>query len=225
MDGIQRRTESARGLTAMLLAAVVAAMVVVADRLISTWADGQLFLAWVFLWVVVFAGMALFADTARSLARRAVVSLDGWSQALAEARAETRMWEMARMDHRLMNELMAARTQAEEADEEPVQAFAEALAPLGLPEATKSVEPEMGYWERLGTARAPQPPDVLHLKRGQAPIKKPPGPVAFFSPWRVGQVRFGGQQILPAAGVGRGLLQAARRFSICAFVSSSSRGK
>jgi hypothetical protein len=154
VDGIQRRTESARGLTAMLLAAVVAAMVVVADRLISTWADGQLFLAWVFLWVVVFAGMALFADTARSLARRAVVSLDGWSQALAEARAETRMWEMARMDHRLMNELMAARTQAEEADEEPVQAFAEALAPLGLPEATKSVEPEMGYWERLGTARA-----------------------------------------------------------------------
>ncbi|MGV3727828.1 hypothetical protein [Hydrogenophaga sp.] len=154
VDGIQRRTESARGLTAMLLAAVVAAMVVVADRLISTWADGQLFLAWVFLWVVVFAGMALFADTARSLARRAVVSLDGWSQALAEARAETRMWEMARMDHRLMNELMAARTQAEAADEEPVQAFAEALAPLGLPEATKSVEPEMGYWERLGTARA-----------------------------------------------------------------------
>ncbi|MBW0171123.1 MAG: hypothetical protein ACT6SF_08405 [Hydrogenophaga sp.] len=154
VDGIQRRTESARGLTAMLLAAVVAAMVVVADRLISTWADGQLFLAWVFLWVVVFAGMALFADTARSLARRAVVSLDGWSQALAEARAETRMWEMARMDHRLMNELMAARTHAEEAAEEPAQAFAEALAPLGLPEATKTAEPEMGYWERLGTARA-----------------------------------------------------------------------
>ena len=106
----------------MLLAAVVAAMVVVADRLISTWADGQLFLAWVFLWVVVFAGMALFADTARSLARRAVVVLDGWSQALAEARAETRLWEMARMDHRLMNELMAARTRA--ADE------SEAAAPV-----------------------------------------------------------------------------------------------
>lgn len=120
VDGIQRRNDSARGLSVMLLAAVVAAMVVVADRLISTWADGQLFLAWVFLWVVVFAGMALFADTARSLARRAVVSLDGWSQALAEARAETRLWEMARMDHRLMNELVAARARA--ADESEVQA-------------------------------------------------------------------------------------------------------
>ncbi len=156
VDGIQRRNDSARGLSVMLLAAVVAAMVVVADRLISTWADGQLFLAWVFLWVVVFAGMALFADTARSLARRAVVSLDGWSQALAEARAETRLWEMARMDHRLMNELMAARTHAEAEPEAPVQSqsFAEALAPLGMPEAPKAAEPQMGYWERLGTARA-----------------------------------------------------------------------
>lgn len=160
VDGIQRRSDSARGLSVMLLAAVVAAMVVVADRLISTWADGQLFLAWVFLWVVVFAGMALFADTARSLARRAVVVLDGWSQALAEARAETRLWEMARMDHRLMNELMAARTRA--ADESEAAApvvkatsFTDALAPLGLPEATQIVEqPQMGYWERLGTARA-----------------------------------------------------------------------
>lgn len=160
VDGIQRRSDSARGLSVMLLAAVVAAMVVVADRLISTWADGQLFLAWVFLWVVVFAGMALFADTARSLARRAVVSLDGWSQALAEARAETRLWELARMDHRLMDELLAARTRAavevEEAPAAAVQAtsFTEALEPLGLPEAPKAAEPAMGYWERLGTARA-----------------------------------------------------------------------
>lgn len=159
VDGIQRRSDSARGLAVMLLAAVVAAMVAVADRLISTWADGQLFLAWVFLWVVVFAGMALFADTARSLARRAVVSLDGWSHALAEARAEARLWEMARMDHRLMTELLAARTQAESVADEPVAAaqtpsFTEALAPLGLPEAPKAAEPEMGYWERLGTARA-----------------------------------------------------------------------
>lgn len=155
VDGIRRRSENARGLTAMLLAAVVAAMVVLADRLISTWADGHLLLAWVFLWVVVFAGLALFADTARSLARRAIVSLDGWSQALAEARAETRLWEMARQDHRLMSELMLARTHAEA--EEPVaqqQSFAEALAPLGLPEAPKAESPSLSYWEQLGQARA-----------------------------------------------------------------------
>lgn len=158
IEGVRRRGENTRGLTAMLLAAVLAALVVAADRLISTWADDQLFLAWVLLWVVVFAGMALFADTARSLARRAVVALDGWSQALAEARAETRLWELARMDHRLMAELTAARTRAqEEVAEEPAApvqaAYAEALAPLGLPEAPKAVETD-SYWVRVGMARA-----------------------------------------------------------------------
>ena len=116
-----------------------------------------------FLWIVVFAGMALFANTARSLARRTVVALDGWSQTLAEARAEARLWEMARMDHRLMNELITARNRAaEEADAADVQApaaaaphaFSEALAPLGMPEVPKAVAPQMGYWERLGHARA-----------------------------------------------------------------------
>ncbi|QHE83614.1 hypothetical protein [Hydrogenophaga sp. BPS33] len=159
IEGVRRRGENTRGLTAMLLAAVLAAVVVSADRLISTWADDQLFLAWVLLWVVVFASMALFADTARSLARRAAVGLDRWSQALAEARAETRLWKLARMDHRLMAELTAARMRAqEEVAEQPAapvtQSYAEALAPLGLPEAPKAVEAEQSYWVRVGMARA-----------------------------------------------------------------------
>ena len=52
------RSREARGLATMLLAAVVAALVVVADRVIDNWADGHLLLAWVMLWVVVFAGSA-----------------------------------------------------------------------------------------------------------------------------------------------------------------------
>jgi len=58
----RRRFDGSRGLAAMLLAAVVAALVVLADQMISSWADGHLFLGWVALWVVVFAGLALFAD-------------------------------------------------------------------------------------------------------------------------------------------------------------------
>jgi len=159
IEGVRRRADSARGLSVMLLAAVVAAMVVVADRLINTWADEQLFLAWVFLWVVVFAGMALFADTARSLARRLSVSLDGWSQTLAEARAEARLWEAARSDHRLMSELITARQQQmpEQVIETPAavqQSFAEALAPLGLPVASKAADEQDSYWVRIGMARA-----------------------------------------------------------------------
>lgn len=147
-----RRADSSRGLAALLLAAVVAAMVILADRLISTWADGHLFLAWVLLWVVVFAGLALFADSARRLARRGIVVLDSWSQSLAEARAETRLWEMARHDPRLMSELTLARTRAEV--DEPASTFDTALAPLGLDATPNAVAPAASYWERLGQARA-----------------------------------------------------------------------
>lgn len=149
----RRSPDGSRGLAALLLAAVVAAMVILADRVVSTWADGHLLLAWVFLWVVVFAGLALFADSARRLARRGIVVLDSWSQSLAEARAETRLWEMARHDPRLMSELTLARTHAEQ--DEPASTFDTALAPLGLP---VSAEPaalvSASYWERLGQARA-----------------------------------------------------------------------
>lgn len=146
------RADGSRSLAAMLLAAIVAAMVVLADRLINTWADGHLLLAWVFLWVVVFAGLALFADSARRLARRSIVVLDSWSESMAEARAEMRLWEMARHDPRLMSELTLARTRAEQ--EEPATTFDSALAPLGLPVAVAAPAMDLSYWERLGQARA-----------------------------------------------------------------------
>lgn len=129
-DGVYRPRPSmdgARGLAAMLLAAVVAALVVVADRLISTWADGHLLLAWVVLWAVIFAGTALFAGAARRLASRAMVALDSWSQSVAAARAEARMWEIAKRDPRVMADLVQARQR-----DDSTQGFDAALAPLGI---------------------------------------------------------------------------------------------
>ena len=123
----RRNLNGARGLAAMLLAAVVAALVVVADRLISTWADGHLLLAWVMLWAVIFAGTALFAGTARRLASRAMGALDAWSQSVAKSRAEARMWEIAKRDPRVMAELSQARQRDDGADD-----FETALAPLGM---------------------------------------------------------------------------------------------
>lgn len=133
-----RRSDGARGLAAMLLAAAVAALVVLADQLIDTWADGHLFLGWVALWVVIFAGSVLLAGTARRLARSTLSALDGWSKSLAEARAEARLWELAKQDPRLKAELMQARARAAaEADAvakpvEPANDFTRALAPLGM---------------------------------------------------------------------------------------------
>lgn len=146
------RPAGARGLAALLLAAGVAALVVLADQLISTWADGHLLLAWVMLWVVIFAGMALLADTARSLARRLITSLDTWSRKRAEARAEARFWDVAQSDPRLMAEWTVASARQPDADED----FSAALAPIGV--ETAAAEKVEGGWgrfpERLAEIRA-----------------------------------------------------------------------
>lgn len=146
-----QRPRSARGLAAMLLAGMVAALVVVADRVINTWADEHLFLAWVVLWALVFAALALLAGVARELAQRLLRSLDGWSRTLAQARAEARLWDMARTDPRLMSELVAARQRQQED-------FDAALAPMGI-EPVATVRPAQGwdgYLERLAAARSRQ---------------------------------------------------------------------
>ncbi len=101
-----------RGLATLLLAAVVAALAVVADQLIDSWADGHVLLMWIMLWAVVFAATLAFAGTARRIARHLAGALNNWSRNLAHRRAEARMWELARADHKLMTELMALRAHA-----------------------------------------------------------------------------------------------------------------
>jgi hypothetical protein len=107
-------SERSRGLAGMLLAAAVAALVVVADRLVSTWADGHLFLAWVAMWAVVFASMALFTGAARRLSQRLVRALDAWARERAEARAEARFMALAQRDPRMMAEFRRAQAQVQE---------------------------------------------------------------------------------------------------------------
>lgn len=141
------RSTGARGLAALLLAGVVAAMVLVADHLVNTWADGHLFLAWVMLWVIVFAGFALFADTARAVARRTLAGLDRWAAARAQIRAEERLWDIARADPRLMAELVQARSRADEDEPATVVAAPAITAPVQTGEA-------VSVWEKIGRQRA-----------------------------------------------------------------------
>lgn len=130
--------EGGRQLAALLLAAAVAALVVLADQLIETWVDGHLFLGWVALWVVIFAGSVLLAGSARQAAARMMAVLDAWSRSMAESRAEARMEELARRDPRLQAELNLARTREQSVDAAvsaspaATVAYAEALAPLDM---------------------------------------------------------------------------------------------
>jgi type VI protein secretion system component VasK len=65
-----------RPLIALLVVAVIAAVLVVGDKLVSTWDEGALLAAWAVLCGAVFAGIALFASSLRNVAAKAA----GWRQ-------------------------------------------------------------------------------------------------------------------------------------------------
>jgi hypothetical protein len=109
----KRGYDSASGLSAMLLAAMVSALVVVADLLIGTWADGHLMLAWIALWTVGFATLAVFGGPARKLALTSLSALDAWSERIAQERADKRLWLIAQSDARVMADLKAAMRRGE----------------------------------------------------------------------------------------------------------------
>ncbi|MBK5205874.1 MAG: hypothetical protein JJD98_10840 [Polaromonas sp.] len=110
-----------RGLATLLLSAIAAAIMVVAYQVMDSITDGHLLMMWIALWAVAFATLALFAGAARNLAARLKASLDSWSLSLAEARADQRLWAMAKTDHRVMADLQMAMLR-EEAKTEMAQA-------------------------------------------------------------------------------------------------------
>lgn len=149
-----RRADGSRPLAALLLAAAVAALAVVVDQLMQTWADDHLFAAWVAMWAVLFAGTLLLAGTARRLAGRVMVGLDGWAQRRAQARADTRFMALARTDRRLMADLQIARDR-----HEPVlaQAVATPVATPAVSLVAPAEQPQSAFWrwtEQLSRANA-----------------------------------------------------------------------
>lgn len=106
---LRHRLDGARGLSTLLMAAAVAALVVLAERLMGGWAEQHQFLAWVALWLLILAGSAAVSAPARRLARRVRHAVQDSAAAVAEARAEVRLWQAARADHRVMAECVQAR--------------------------------------------------------------------------------------------------------------------
>lgn len=100
--------DGARGAATLLLAAIVSALLVVANRVIETWSDGHLLLAWIALWCVAFAALALLAAPMR----RAGVNLrSGWKAWKADRKAfkeDQKLWDIALKDARVMADLSRA---------------------------------------------------------------------------------------------------------------------
>lgn len=109
------RFAGAKGWVSMLLAGAVAAFVVAADQLISTWTDGHLLMAWMALWALVFVAVALFAEATRGVSASLVARLDAWLLARAQRASDERVWAVAQSDPRFMADLQAARLRTETA--------------------------------------------------------------------------------------------------------------
>ncbi|MEO7937241.1 MAG: hypothetical protein ABIR55_01315 [Burkholderiaceae bacterium] len=97
-----------------LVAGGVAAAIVVADQIVSAWADGHLLLAWIAMWAVVFALLAVFSDTLRGWPARLNAQMRRHTLARRQAAADELTWAVAGTDPRLMAELQMAKVHAEQ---------------------------------------------------------------------------------------------------------------
>ena len=92
----------------VLVAAVVAALLVVSNQLIETITDGHLFAAWIGLWAVGFAAMALLARPASQFVAK-LRSAKRERQAARRASAQdAHYWQAALEDERLMADIRGA---------------------------------------------------------------------------------------------------------------------
>jgi hypothetical protein len=150
--GLVRSFTSIRGLSTMLLGAMVALLVLVADRVMDAWAEENLLMGWIALWAVAFFAMSLLAGAVRGAAARMVNAMNAWSARVARARADERLWESACRDPRIMAEIQQAQSRA--------LSEAEELAPLA---------PEPGYSaEAARSANIDDEIEASHIRRGRA---------------------------------------------------------
>lgn len=138
-----------RGLATLLLSAIVASIMVVAYQVTDSVAEGHLLVIWMALWAVAFSGLALLAGTARTLAARTVAALDAWSQTLAQARADIRMWEAAKTDPRVIADLRVAMARQE-------LMTTEASAVVNAPTAPEAAAPAAGLTPRAARLGGPE---------------------------------------------------------------------
>ena len=102
------RLDGTRAIATMLLAAVVASAVVIANEVVDTWTEGHLMAAWLLMWTVGFAALALMAAPARRAAAALRAGVKSWSAARRQSAQDERFWNVALTDARVMAEISRA---------------------------------------------------------------------------------------------------------------------
>lgn len=100
--------DSARAGATLLLAAVVAALLLVANQVVDTWTDGRLLAAWIVMWTVGFAALALLAAPAARAANALAAAVKEWNEAGRQAHEDQKYWEVALSDPRVMADISRA---------------------------------------------------------------------------------------------------------------------
>jgi hypothetical protein len=107
-----RRLDGTPATASMLLAAIVAALLVVANQVVDTWTEGHLLAAWIVMWTVAFASLAVFAGPVR----RFSTDLQLWFKQRAvrrrQAAEDAKLWRVALTDQRVMADLSRAMSSA-----------------------------------------------------------------------------------------------------------------
>ncbi len=106
--------DSAKGLATLLLAAIVATMMVVANEIIETWTDGHLLMAWIALWALAFSMLAIFSQPIKALVDDVSRQWAHWREMRQSRAQDARMWEVAHHDPRLMSEIRCAMQRSEQ---------------------------------------------------------------------------------------------------------------
>jgi hypothetical protein len=101
-------SEGNRAGASLLLAAIVAALVVVANQVIDTWTEGHLLAAWIVMWAVAFAALALLAAPAKRAVAAFRAGYQRWAAARRAAAADEQLWNLALTDARVMADISRA---------------------------------------------------------------------------------------------------------------------
>ncbi len=105
--------DRSRGAASLLLAAIVSSLLVVANQVVDTWTEGHLLAAWIVLWTVAFAAIALLAAPARRAGRVLSLRWDNVTATQRQARADREYWQAALLDPRVMADISRAMASAD----------------------------------------------------------------------------------------------------------------
>lgn len=108
VKGFARAVDGGRATATLLLAAIVSALLVVANQLVDTWTEGHLFAAWIVMWTVAFAALALLAAPVRSASAVLRAVYAAWRARAIQRRHDEQFWQAALQDARIMADISRA---------------------------------------------------------------------------------------------------------------------